>query len=114
MFDDEVNRHIQTEFAGMGRYADQQNKVWQAQTNEATVQRTISGAADKYNDPTMLSSAAMDTAQQIAKYGMQTGESAEIVHLKQQQAWPKFNTHEKTKNNNNKLGFKDSASGTTS
>ncbi len=29
-------------------------------------------------------------------------------------AYPKFNTHEKTKNNNNKLGFKDSASGTTS
>lgn len=35
MFDEQTSRRLQFEIAGMSRYADQQNKVWQAQTNAA-------------------------------------------------------------------------------
>jgi hypothetical protein len=90
MFDQESSRRMQVEFAGMGRYAGQQNKVWQAQTSEATVQRLISSAGDKYNDPQMLADAALGTSKQIYKYGIMAGESAEVVHQRQQQAWDKL------------------------
>ena len=90
LFDEQVTRRIQYELGGMGRYADQQNRVWQAQTSDATVQRLISSAADKYNDQQMLYGGAVSMAEEIAKYGAMTGQGPEVIHQRQQTAWDKL------------------------
>ncbi|MDR3567001.1 MAG: transglycosylase SLT domain-containing protein [Syntrophobacteraceae bacterium] len=90
LFDQQVTRRIQYEIGGMGRYADQQNKVWQAQTSEASVQRAIGSAADKYNDPNMLYDGVLSTAKEIAKYGAMAGQGEDVVQQRQQAAWDKL------------------------
>jgi hypothetical protein len=90
LFDQQVTRRIQYELGGMGRYADQQNKVWQAQTSQASVQREIGSAADKYNDQNMLYGGVMATANEIAKYGAMAGQGEDIIRLRRQSAWDKL------------------------
>ncbi|MGC8492421.1 MAG: hypothetical protein ACP5SH_11840, partial [Syntrophobacteraceae bacterium] len=57
LFDQQVDRRIQFEIAGMSRYRDQQDKIYQAQTFQGTINRLISAAADKWNDPQEIQNA---------------------------------------------------------
>lgn len=90
MFDQETSRRLQYEFSGMGRYADQQNKIWQAQTNEATIDRIVSSTSDKYNDPQVLLGGLTAVSKQVAKYGILVGQSPEVIKDLQQKAMSKL------------------------
>ncbi len=86
-FDQETGRRLQYEFGDMGRYADQQGKVYQAQTMKDRVNLDIDSAADKYNDPNLFKATLVATAQRWAKYGAQTGMSPEEISVLQHQSW---------------------------
>ena len=90
MFDEQTSRRLQFEIAGMSRYADQQNKVWQAQTNAATVDRFINSAADKYNDPQAILGAAQRIRNQIYNFSAQSGQSAVVGRQQTAAAWNKL------------------------
>jgi hypothetical protein len=80
-FDQETQRRLQYEFRGMGRYADQQNKVYQAQTFDGAVQRQISTAADKYNDPNAIIMAAQGIGLATSKFYQANGASPEYADM---------------------------------
>jgi hypothetical protein len=90
MFDEQTSRRLQFEIAGMSRYADQQNKVWQPQTNAATVDRYINSAADKYNDPQAILVEALGIRDQISNFSVQSGQGAEVRRQQTAAAWNKL------------------------
>ncbi len=90
MFDEQTSRRLQFEIAGMSRYADQQNKVWQPQTNAATVDRYINSAADKYNDPQAILVEALGIRDQISNFSVQSGQGAEVGRQQTAAAWNKL------------------------
>ncbi|MGC8495075.1 MAG: hypothetical protein ACP5SH_25435 [Syntrophobacteraceae bacterium] len=73
MFDQQTGRQLRYEFAGMGRYADQQNKLFQAQTFEGTINRQIDAAADKWNDPQAIQDAIRSIGETTFNFSRQTG-----------------------------------------
>ncbi len=77
LFDQEVDRRIQFEIAGMSRYRDQQNKIYQAQTFQGTINRLISAAADKWNDPQAIQNAVRSIGEATFNFSRQTGASPE-------------------------------------
>lgn len=86
MFDQEANRRMQVEFAGMGRYADQQDKIYQAQTSASTVQTYTATAADKANDPYVFENSRLGISNEIDRMGMASGQSAETIRANKQKA----------------------------
>ncbi len=77
LFDQQVDRRIQFEIAGMSRYRDQQNKIYQAQTFQGTIHRLISAAADKWNDPQAIQNAVRSIGEATFNFSRQTGASPE-------------------------------------
>ena len=69
MFDAMARRTIGMEQGAVIRYADQQNKLWQAQASDAAVQGFADITADKYNDPQRLQAGLTSIANEIARYG---------------------------------------------
>lgn len=90
IFDQQTGRQLRWELAGMGRYADQQNKIWQAQTMQASIDRDISLTTDKYNDPEMINQGLQSTAKTISKYGQLTGMGPDQISQLQKNAWNKL------------------------
>ncbi|HYA40394.1 MAG TPA: hypothetical protein VEF34_03770 [Syntrophobacteraceae bacterium] len=90
LFDQFSRQRVWRELDGMSRYADQQNKVWEAQTSDATVQRYINQAADKYNDAVIFEGARKAMLDEAQRYGLATGQSAEVFHERAQKAVDKL------------------------
>jgi len=90
LFDQFSRQRVWRELDGMSRYADEQNKHWQAQTSEATVQRYINQAADKYNDPVIFEGARKAILDEAQRYGLATGQSGEVFRERAQKAVDKL------------------------
>ncbi len=87
LFDQSTGYMLRKEFAGMGRQADMQNKVYQAQTFEGTINRQIAMAADKWNDPQALIGAAQAIGISSSKFYLANGASPEYADMQTSKYW---------------------------
>lgn len=77
MFQQAARRRVQAELDGMARHADQQNKVWQANTSDSYLRNQLDQAADFYNDEQKFGSALGAGLGEIDRYAGQTGQSSD-------------------------------------
>lgn len=79
LFNQVSRRRIEIELDGMSRYADAQNKVWQANTSDAFLKSQRDAAADHYNDEAAFGNNIGAGIAEIDRYGALTGQSAEKI-----------------------------------
>lgn len=79
MFRQTARRRVHMEIDSMVRYADQQNKVWQAQTSDAFLRNQLDQAADFHNDDQKFGAALGTGIAEIDRFGAQTGQSGEVM-----------------------------------
>lgn len=78
-FQQTARRRVQMELDSMSRYAEQQNKVWMAQTSDAFLKNQLDQAADFYNDEVKFGAALGAGIGEIDKYAAQTGQSGDVA-----------------------------------
>lgn len=79
MFRQTARKRVQMETDSMVRFADQQNKVWQAQTSDAFLRNQLDIAADKHNNDQEFGSALGTGLAEIDRYGVDHHQSGEVV-----------------------------------
>lgn len=77
-FDEISRRRVESEFDGMARYADTQNKVWQSDTHKAFLKSLVDQAADKDNDEHAFGSVLGTGQAEIDRFYGSIGASAEV------------------------------------
>ncbi len=77
LFNSVSRRRVEMELDGMARYADTQNKVYQTEVFNSTLDNMALDGADKHNDEAAWGSAIGSMAYTIDKFAADNGKSAE-------------------------------------
>lgn len=85
MFDQMSRTRVERELDGMSRYADQQNKVYRAQTSDSTLKMYQQDAIDKYNDPQARDLALRSGQDEIDRYAQSAGQSTNTARERMRQ-----------------------------
>lgn len=78
MFDQQARRRIESELNSAAIYADQQQKVYDLTTHQATLKSYLDQAADKADDPKSFQMSLNSAAMEIERFGLRTGQSDEV------------------------------------
>ncbi len=71
--------HMASELDAAFRHASREEQVWKLNTSNAVVNESMNAAINRYNDPTYVDGAIGSALFEMKRYGLETGQSAEVT-----------------------------------